>query len=253
MRSDQEIKELINLYILDALEDSERAEAEDYLKQPEYQNYYKETKFVLGETSYSIENYELPGDLKTEILSKIDSLDSDELTGADNVRQLSRIPKFGYAIAASIIAVLFIYTFHLNNKLNDQAQLLAEIQSEYKHTHEFIEFINNPNVFSVQLTGNDNSKALGKLAWNKQSNDAMLYVENLEMPPKKDVYQVWVVKNDNSVSEAMGTFKVNEDGTYMLFIGCMPKPSKTKAIFITMEPDGGMPHPTGMKYLSGYL
>lgn len=116
-----------------------------------------------------------------------------------------------------------------------------------------MDFINNPDVFSVQLTGEQSSKAHGKLAWNKKSNDAFLFVENLEMPGKKDVYQVWVVKDDNSVSEAMGTFKVNEDGTYILFIGCMPKPSNTKAIFVTMEPDGGMPHPTGMKYLTGYL
>jgi len=257
MRSDQEIKELINLYILGALEENEKAEAEEYIKKPEYTAYYKQTKFLLAETSYSIEDYTLPESLKSELLSKIDTAETDDdeesSGGGGNVHYLDRFTKFGYAVAASIIAVLFIYSFYLNERLNDQALLLAELKSDSEHAHEFMEFINNPNVISIQLSGDSDSNAHGKLAWNKKSNDAILFVENLEMPEKNDVYQFWVENNDETVSEPMGTFKVNEDGSHMLFIGCMPESSSTKAIFVTMEPDGGMPHPTGMKYLAGYL
>ena len=35
MKTDTEIKELINLYIFDALDAEEKAEAEEYLKNPE--------------------------------------------------------------------------------------------------------------------------------------------------------------------------------------------------------------------------
>ena len=141
----------------------------------------------------------------------------------------------------------------MNAKLNEQNRILTEFQNEHKHDLQFMKFINNPNVISVELSGIQNSNAHGELAWNKESNDAFLFVENLEMPEKKDVYQFWIAKKDGTVSEAMGTFKVNEDGTYMLFVGCMPEPSKVEGIFITMEPDGGMPEPTGTKYLSGSL
>ena len=265
MRSDQEIKQLINLYILSALEEDEKGEVEEYLKQPEYMRYYKETEFILAETSYSIDDYKLPDNLKMEIMAKIESPGSgnnndftDGSNGNDNnneknVRRLSFMPRISYALAASIIAILFINTLYMNAKLNEQNRILTEFQNEHKHDLQFMKFINNPNVFSVELSGIQNSNAHGELAWNKESNDAFLFVENLEMPEKKDVYQFWIAKKDGTVSEAMGTFKVNEDGTYMLFVGCMPEPSKVKGIFITMEPDGGMPEPTGTKYLSGSL
>ena len=92
MRSDQEIKELINLYILSSLEEDEKGEVEEYLKQPEYMRYYKEIEFILAETSYSIDDYKLPDNLKTEIMAKIESPgpgNNDEVTdgssgGANN-------------------------------------------------------------------------------------------------------------------------------------------------------------------------
>ena len=265
MRSDQEIKELINLYILLALEEDEKSEVEEYLKQPEYMRYYKETELILAETSFSIDDYPLPDRLKSELMAKIESSGSgndEDLSGGDNdeeinkdnnVHSLSSMPRIVYAIAASIIAVLLINTLYINTKLHEQNRILAELQEEHEHGQQFMEFINNPNVFSIQLSGTQDSAAQGQLAWNKESNDAILFVQNLEMPEKKDVYQFWIAKKDGTVSEAMGTFKVNEDGTYMLFVGCMPEPSKVEGIFITMEPDGGMPEPTGTKYLSGSL
>lgn len=254
MRTKAEIQELINLYIFDALEPEEKAEAEEYLKTPEYMDYYKETRFLLDSTAYSYEkDLEVPENIKSEILSEIDEITDKDAEIADNVIRPSFFNRYGFAMAASIAGLLLIYTFNLSQQLNEQKVLIAKLQSGYEENHHFVDFVSNPNVFQVRLAADDESNALGNLAWDKKTNDAMLYVSNLMEPPDKSVYQVWVVHKDDSVVEAMGTFRVNEDGTYMLTIGCMPKPSDTKAIFITMEPEGGMPEPTGTKYLSGYL
>ena len=258
MKTDNEIKELINLYIFDALDADEKAEAEEYLNDPAYNKYYRETKFILDESALSIEDSPLPENLKAEVFSKIGevlpgSVQEPEQLESNNVIRPSFFNRYGYAIAATVIGFLLIYTFSLSNQLKEQQVQIAALQKGYEENHHFVDFVNNPDVFQVKLTAEDKSKALGNLAWDKKSNDAMLYVSNLMEPPGKSVYQVWVVHKDNSIVEAMGTFRVNEDGTYMLTIGCMPDPSDTKAIFITMEPEGGMPEPTGNKYLSGYL
>ena len=146
MRTDQEIKEIINLYILDSLDDNERAEAEEYLKQEEYLKYYKETNFILGETAFSIEDVSLPENLKSELLNKIDTIEQQNTGKSDNVYSF---PKMGYAIAASIIAVLFIYSFYLIGKLDDQAKLIAQLKDETKHSQDYINFIDDPNVSAL--------------------------------------------------------------------------------------------------------
>ena len=259
MRTKEEIQELINLYIFGALEPSEKAEAEEYLKDPEFLNYYNETRFLLDHTAYSFEeDMQVPENLKSEILLKID--ESSDIAGedtaleqSDNVLRPNFFGRYGFAIAATIIGFLLIYTFTLTRQLNEQSTLIAKLQSEYEENHHFVDFVSKPEVFQVKLAATDQSNAAGSLAWDKKTNDAMLYVSNLMELPEKNVYQVWVVHKDDSIVEAMGTFKVNPDGTYMLTIGCMPKPSDTKAIHITMEPEGGMPEPTGNKYLSGFL
>jgi len=259
MKSKTEIQELINLYIFGALENTEIAEAEEYLKDPEFLSYYQETLFLLDQTAYSFEDeLQVPENIKSEIMLKIEktsSLEDENIASDknDNVVRPSFFSRYGFAIAATIVGFLLIYTFALTRQLNEQSTLIAKLQSEYEENHHFVDFVSNPNVFQVKLAANDQSKAAGNLAWDKKSNDAMLYVSNLMELPEKNVYQVWVLHKDDSVVEAMGTFKVNPDGTYMLTIGCMPKPSDTKAIYITMEPEGGMPEPTGNKYLSGYL
>ena len=252
MRSEAEIKELINLYIFGGLEPEEKAEAEEYLKTPEYMKYYRETQFLLDQSAFTYEeDAEVPPDIKSKIMDEIEAQDTPDIE--DNVIRPSFTQKYGLAIAASIIGFLLIYTFTLSQQLNQQKAQIAKLQTGYEENHHFVDFVNKPDVFQVKLAADDDSNALGNLAWDKETNDAMLYVSNLMEPPGKSVYQVWVVHKDNSVAEAMGTFRVNEDGTYMLTIGCMPKPAETKAIFITMEPEGGMPEPTGNKYLSGYL
>lgn len=252
MRSEAEIKELINLYIFGALDSDEKSEVENYLKTPKYMKYYRETRFLLNQSALSIEDeLEVPPDIKSRIMTEIESQEESRTT--DNVIRPDFTKKFGFAIAASIIGILLIYTFSLSRQLNEQKALIAKLEAGYEENHHFVDFVNNPDVFQVKLAADDNSNALGNLAWDKKSNDAMLYVSNLMEPPAKCVYQVWVVNKDNTIVKAMGTFRVNDDGTYMLTIGSMPNPKDTKAIFITMEPEGGMPEPTGMKYLSGYL
>ena len=256
MTKENEIKELLNLYILGVLDEAEAAEVRDYLKQYEHLKYYKETALILAETVHSIDDVEVPSKLKDEIFSSIFPSGGEaheELQIQPGSGSRSYFPALPYAIAASVIAILFVYSLYLNVEINEQKALITKLTSESDESHHFADFVNNPDVFSIQLTSDKGAKALGKLAWNRVSNDAMLYVSNLNRLPKEKVYQIWVVHKDDSVVEAMGTFNVNKDGTYMITIGCMPDPSDTKAIFITMEPDGGMPHPTGNKYLSGYL
>ena len=42
-------------------------------------------------------------------------------------------------------------------------------------------------------------------------------------------------------------------GQSMMEIDSMPRPSKEMQVLVTLEPEGGMPHPTGEVYLAGVL
>ena len=51
----------------------------------------------------------------------------------------------------------------------------------------------------------------------------------------------------------MGTFLVGKDGHKMIEINCMPDHGGEMEFYVTLEPEGGMPHPTGATYLVGSL
>ncbi len=79
------------------------------------------------------------------------------------------------------------------------------------------------------------------------SRGMVLAAENLpELPPDR-VYQVWAISGDSPVSA--GTFQRERDGRGSLIaLSQIPPPN---AMAITVEPTGGVPLPTGPKYLQG--
>jgi anti-sigma-K factor RskA len=71
----------------------------------------------------------------------------------------------------------------------------------------------------------------------------------LPQTPEGMEYQLWVLREGKPTS--VGTFTVAEDGSAMLKLKALPTPTEIASFEVTIEPEGGMPQPTGMMYLTG--
>jgi anti-sigma-K factor RskA len=74
---------------------------------------------------------------------------------------------------------------------------------------------------------------------------------NLPLPPPGRVYQVWVVTAQAPVSA--GLLTPDSSGRATVFFNTPADIPPPVAVAVTLEPAGGVPAPTGEKYLVGMV
>ena len=215
----------------------------------------RENELVLSSLAYSLEDSPLSPEVENKVFDKIEAREttarqSSKLSFWKNIEPIWL--NLGSAIAAGLLIILFVNNVSLRNELSVQEQNLETLQAKLGKETDVMDFVMNPNVETVKLAGTMSElKSSGKLLWDNESTDALLLVSNI--PPLEEgmTYQVWCLEDGTPVS--LGTFKVNKNGEKMMEIKSMPRPSKEMEVLITLEPEGGMPHPTGATYLVGSL
>jgi len=215
----------------------------------------RENELALSSLAYSLDDSPLAPEIETRIFDKIEAQESAP----------SKAPKFsfwnsikpiwlnlGSAVAVGLLVFLFANNMSLRNELFVQKQDIKNLQASLGKDTEVMDYVMNPNVQTVKLAGTMSElNSSGKLLWDEDSTKALLLVFNIPTLEEGMTYQVWCMEKGIPVS--LGTFKVNENGEEMMEIKSMPRPSKEMEVLITLEPDGGMPHPTGATYLAGSI
>jgi hypothetical protein len=106
-----------------------------------------------------------------------------------------------------------------------------------------------PDVKVVPLMTKNTREPLGKMMWNRASNDWIMVTYNLRPPKAGMTYQVWLVTDTAKISA--GTFHPDANGgTVMHAKYAMPR-NALRSVAITEEPEGGMPSPTGPMVVAG--
>lgn len=109
--------------------------------------------------------------------------------------------------------------------------------------------IKNPSSRVVSLTGSEAAKSAGALLlFDPASKKAWLYAFNLPALPSGKVYQLWAI-DDKPVSA--GVFGLDAGQKGRMLIKQLPDFARMKKFAVTVEPDGGLPQPTGAIYLVG--
>jgi len=247
----------INLFALGLLKGYELRELEDHLDAgcEICEKALRENELVLSSLAYSLDDSPLSPQVENKIFDRIEVQEtapgkSSTFSFWKNIQPIWL--NLGSAIAVGLLIILLVNNMSLRNELSMQDQNLRNLQANLGKDSEVMDFVMNPNVETVKLAGTmSEQNSSGKLLWDKESTDALLLVSNIPTLEEGMTYQVWCVENGTPVS--LGTFKVNKNGEKMMEIKSMPKPSKEMEVLITLEPEGGMPHPTGATYLVGSL
>jgi anti-sigma-K factor RskA len=106
-----------------------------------------------------------------------------------------------------------------------------------------------PDVKVVALMDQGQKEPLGKMMWNRASNDWIMVTYNLRQPKPGMTYQVWLVTDNAKISA--GTFKPDPQGKTMMHARYAMPRNALRSVAITEEPDGGMPAPTGPMVVAG--
>jgi len=105
-----------------------------------------------------------------------------------------------------------------------------------------------PDVKIVPLS-TSRATRMGRMFWNRESNDWTMVVYTMPPPKPGKTYQVWRVTKDKKISA--GTFQPDASGHAFMQAKYQLDRNALKAVAITEEPMGGMPSPTGQIVVSG--
>lgn len=109
--------------------------------------------------------------------------------------------------------------------------------------------MSGPDVKVVALTNQGARQPLGRMMWNRSSNDWIMVTYNLRQPKPGMTYQVWLVTDTAKISA--GTFKPDAQGNTFMHARYALDRNALRAVAITEEPEGGMPSPTGPMVVAG--
>ncbi len=253
MANHERFEELISVYALGALDGNEVTEIEDHLKSgcAFCQEMLKENEEVLSLIPFSLHSSApLPG-VKDKLFQKVRVTKSMDKKAPSPSFWESLQPlwlRLGGAIALAFLILLVGSNLSLRNRLSKQDIELSGLREQVTRQSEIMEFLQNPNVVDINLVGiKPDSKARGRVLWDKQDNKALFHGLNLPKIPSGKVYQLWVIANNTPIS--MGIFHVDEHGSNIIQVKNIPDPNKVQKFAVTLEPEGGVPQPTGEMYL----
>ena len=112
-----------------------------------------------------------------------------------------------------------------------------------------IQAMAGPDVKVVALADKSGPQPLGRMFWNRATNDWMMVTYGLRAPKPGKTYQVWLVTDKAKISA--GTFRPDSQGRTVMHANYALARDALRAVAITEEPDGGMPAPTGPMVVAG--
>ena len=177
-----------------------------------------------------------------------------------------------------MILMLFISNYNLNQKIgaettqiaeltqkiNEQETLIAslknviaeketemgELKDSFANLDELTEFLEDPNVFVIQLSNmHDNPEAGSGVLVDKDDDEALFYCLDLEDAPEGKTYQWWV--KADGVNKSIAVFKVDAKGSHIVKLKSVSDIGNIEAYSVTLEPEGGADKPGGEMIFAG--
>jgi anti-sigma-K factor RskA len=112
-----------------------------------------------------------------------------------------------------------------------------------------VAILSAPDVARVDLAGQTPAPRATARAYWSRSRGLMFTANDLPPLPAGKVYQLWVVTADAPVSA--GLLRPDSGGRASITVATPQDLATPVAMAVTIEPEGGVPAPTGEKYLIG--
>ncbi|MBI1875126.1 MAG: anti-sigma factor [Acidobacteria bacterium] len=260
MNDPDDLHELTGLYALGALRGEEHARFEAHLEVCE------RCRAEVRSFSPVVESLSRAGAVVEPPLA----LRARVVPGGGNravVRDLRPSPTLAWlAAAASVVLTIGVgwYAAQLHARIDDlEARLAAanfragaaerqtaDARQAADRAQDMLGVLSAPDMARVDLKGQGAAAAAAGRAFWSRSRGLVFTATNLPALPAGKVYQLWVVTPTAPVSA--GLLHPDDQGRVTTVAQTDPAISPV-AMAVTLEPEGGVPSPTGDKYLIGMV
>lgn len=247
----------IDLYALGVLEGEDKRGLEDHLADcSECRAKLEEARGLMALVGLTAPRQAPPPQLRKRMLDRLHA-EGDVKEEAEREgfwRSFLRWPNLGWAFAILVVVTGSLITALENRRLERQLAKLEGVarsdQAELARTHAALELLRAPDTVRVRLVAGE-SKPLpeGKVFYHPKRG--LLFIAwRLPALEKHQSYQLWLVPMQGNPISA-GVFKCDANGEGAVVMPEIPSGVAAKAFAVTVEPEGGMPQPTGPKVMAG--
>jgi len=264
----EEVRELLPLLALNALDVDERDVLEDHLSGcaacREELAAHAETAAAIA---LALPQSEPSAGLKSRVLAEASRArlvpGGGGAGGQRPTRQLLGVGRFRLPIsAAGVVAAIALtvaagstaWAMSLRSELDTQNSRIAMLTERAQNYIRVTAVLQAADTQIRPLSGTgDAPEAFGRVYIDPDTNEGMLMVRNLPPLPQGRNYQLWVAGNDGTRESAGILTWTDKAGNGYTFIKCPEKLSRWQSFGVTMEPAGGSPAPTGSRMLGGTI
>ena len=160
-----------------------------------------------------------------------------------------------WAIAAGLAIACSVLGFRdsaLNDALDDQVKLSANLAARASHAQQVLEVLNAPDAQRVTLTASKTPPApTAHAVYLAERGALVMEASNLKPAPAGKAYELWVLPANGSAPVAAGTFTPDAHGFASLVLPNLKTGIMAKGFGVTVEKAEGSPVPTSPLVLSG--
>lgn len=201
-----------------------------------------------------------PAEARHQILNSIGANAETTLTGW---RSRRRKPMWWLATAATFFIALWGWSElrvrtvrHEVEELRASKRTLEEdvrrLRTQNQRLGGTLETIGSPDTRTISLAGQEIApSASARVYLDSRNRRAFVFFNGLPAVPGDKNYQLWIIRADSPNPQPAGVFNVNAQGQAQLSVENLPVGTELKALAVTLEPRGGVPAPTGARYLVG--
>lgn len=250
------------LYVLGALTASERTTFEAHLREcSECQASVHSLSTVANALAQAVPQHDPPPALRARILAAVGASPATIASRPARVTP-SFIPWLAAAASLAAAVALGAYAASLRTRVGTLEQRLreatvraevndrqlAELRRTSAEAQSQVAVLAAPDLRRIDLAGQPAAaRASGRAFWSR-SRGLVFTASNLPALPPGRTYQLWVLTSGPAPISA-GVFKPDPDGRVIAMFGTPSDLPNPVGMAVTIEPDGGVPAPTGDKYL----
>ena len=259
-----DLRDTLGLYVLDALSPSERRELEEHLAVcGECGAAVRELRPAVEALAEVVEPVQPRPAVREKLLAAI--APAAESAGPARTRTSSVVSWLAAAASIALAGGLGMYSAELHNRVQDLEvrlrdaltradngdRLVADARKATSDAEQHVSVLSSPDLARIELKGQAIAPAASGRAYWSRSRGLVFTAADLPASPPGKTYQLWVLTAQTPPISNGWLLKPDSSGRVDALFNTpvtMPQPV---AIAISIEPEGGVPAPTGDLYLVG--
>ena len=252
-----EIQELLPAYVLDAIDDADRARVNQHLAHcDDCTRVATDLRPVADLLAHAVPLVEPPAGLRSRVLAatmpKAQPTTSFIAQLSSFFSGLVRAPAFA-AVSLVLVVALGLWNVSLQNQISQQAALSQQMSSELTRQRALVSTMAYADSQPRRMQATEvASQAVGRLYTAPELNTLALIIYDMPTLPQGKVYQFWLIDPTGDRTSG-GTFTVDDKGRGWLLIRAPKSLDNYQGVGVTIEPDGGSLKPTGAKMMGTSL